>query len=174
MKNLCPSYLIDKEIKKIEDSKFTTKENTNIIHNNKSISYYKLPYIGSYSNSISIAGRTSFKRLFASCSEVFFVYKFTCAGCQSCYIGETKRYLETTFREHLQTGAKSHILQHRNENLNCIDLCHDSFIIINHSSSSCRSKLKEKLRITWLKLVLNTLKNHVSITFRYNVRYFTL
>ena len=41
LKNLYPSYLIDKEIKK--------KENTNINHNNKSVSYCKLPYIGSYS-----------------------------------------------------------------------------------------------------------------------------
>ena len=51
MKNLYPSYLIDKEIKTFLENKFTTKENTNIDHNNKSVSYYKLPYIGSYSNS---------------------------------------------------------------------------------------------------------------------------
>ena len=50
-KNIYPSYLIDKEIKKFLEKKFTTKENTNIVHNNKSVSYYKLPYIGSYSNS---------------------------------------------------------------------------------------------------------------------------
>ena len=51
MKNYTPSYLIDKEIKKFLDNKFTTKENTNIDYNNKSASYYKLPCIGSYSNS---------------------------------------------------------------------------------------------------------------------------
>ena len=51
MKNLYPSYLIDKEIKIFLENKLTTKENTNIDHNNKSVSYYKLPYIGSYSNS---------------------------------------------------------------------------------------------------------------------------
>ena len=51
MKNLYPSHLINKEIKTFLQNKFTTKENTNIDHNNKSISYYKLPYIGSYSNS---------------------------------------------------------------------------------------------------------------------------
>ena len=51
MKNLYPSYLIDKEIKKFLEKKFTTKENTNIAHNNKSVSYYKLLHIGSYSNS---------------------------------------------------------------------------------------------------------------------------
>ena len=51
MKNLYPSDLIDKEIKTFLENKLTTKENTNIDHNNKSVSYYKLPYIGSYSNS---------------------------------------------------------------------------------------------------------------------------
>ena len=51
MENVYPSYLIDKEIKKFLENKFTTKEKTNIDHNNKSVSYYKLPYIGSYSNS---------------------------------------------------------------------------------------------------------------------------
>ena len=51
LKNLYSSYLIDKEIKKILDNKITAKENTNINHNNKSVSYCKLPYIGSYSNS---------------------------------------------------------------------------------------------------------------------------
>ena len=56
MKNLYPSYLIDKEIfiqsKNFLEEKFPTKKNTNIDHNNKSVSYYKLPYIGSYSNNI--------------------------------------------------------------------------------------------------------------------------
>ena len=96
MTSLYPSYLVDKEIKKFLDSKFASKENTNIVHNNKSISYYKLPYIGSYSNStkkeiyelcktfckntnvqclkcfftIQITGPISFKRLFANCCEV--------------------------------------------------------------------------------------------------------
>ena len=45
MKNLCPSYLIDKEIKTFLWNKFTTKENTNIDHSNKSVSYYKLRLI---------------------------------------------------------------------------------------------------------------------------------
>ena len=39
------------KIEKFLESKFTTKVSTNIVHNNKSVSYYKLPYIGSYSNS---------------------------------------------------------------------------------------------------------------------------
>ena len=92
LKNLYSSYLIDKEIKKILDNKITAKENTNINHNNKSVSYCKLPYIGSYSKqykiyklgktfcknnnvktffSIQITGPILFKISFTSCSEVF-------------------------------------------------------------------------------------------------------
>ena len=97
MRNLYSSYIIDKENKTFLEKKFTAKENTNINHNNRSVSYYKLPYIGFYSNSpqkknkknnwimqnilqkcqcwncfftIQIAGPIFFKRLFASCSDV--------------------------------------------------------------------------------------------------------
>ena len=98
----------------------------------------------------------------------------SCAGCQSCYIGETKHHLPARIKEHLQTDTKFHILQHLNENLNCRDLRGGSpYIITDHASSSCRLKLKEAFHITWLKPVLNKQKNHVS-QFQYNVRYFRL
>ena len=189
MKNLYPSYLIDKEIKTFLENKFTTKENTNSDHNNKSVSYNKLPYIDFYSNRTKkkkyelckrFCKNTNVKIVFSpfklqdlfsskDCSPIslksFVVYKFTCAGCQSGYIGEAKRHLPTRIKEHLQTDTRSHILQHLNENLNCRDLCDDScIIIIDHTSSSFRLKLKEALHITWLKPVLNKQKNHVSIT----------
>ena len=48
MKNFYPSYLINREIKIFLENKFSAKENTNIDHKNKSVSYYKLPYIGSF------------------------------------------------------------------------------------------------------------------------------
>ena len=186
MKNLYPSYLIDKEIKTFLENKFTTKKNVNIDHNNKSVSYYKLPYIGPYSNSTkkkiyevykTFCKNTNVKVVFSpfklqdlfsskGCLLValksFAVYKFTCVGCQSCYTGETKRHLQTRINDHLQTDRKSLILQHLNENPNCRD---DScFIIIDHASSSLRLRLKEAFHITWLKPVLNKQKNHVSIT----------
>ena len=94
MKNLYSFYLIDKEIKKFSGNKVTTKENTNTDHNQKSVCYYKLPYIGSYPSSTkkniyelckTFCKNTNakivfspfklqdiffFKILFASCSEV--------------------------------------------------------------------------------------------------------
>ena len=43
MRNLYPSYISDKENKTFLENKFTTKENTNIDHNSKNVSYHKLP-----------------------------------------------------------------------------------------------------------------------------------
>ena len=123
MKNLYPSYLIDREIKTFLENKFTTKENINIDYN-KSASYYKLPYIGSYSNStkkkiyelckkfcknasvkmvfspFKMQGLFSSKDSLPFALKSFVAYKFTCAGCHSCYIGGTKRHLPTTIKEH--------------------------------------------------------------------------
>ena len=120
MRNSYPSYLIDKEIKDYLDNKFSIKENVNIIHNNKSISYYKLPYIGSYLNSTekniyelckAFCRNTNVKTAFSpfklqdlfsskNCLPValksFAVCKFTRAEYQTCYNGKTKRNLPTS------------------------------------------------------------------------------
>ena len=77
MKNLYPSYLIDKEIKRFLENKFTTKENINIAYNKKCVSYYKLPYTGSYSNSTKkkmIFAKSPMLNLFfhhSNCKELF-------------------------------------------------------------------------------------------------------
>ena len=39
------------------------------------------------------------------------VYKFSCAGCNACYVGETNRHLATRGREHLTSDKNSHIFQ---------------------------------------------------------------
>ena len=53
----------------------------------------------------------------------FVVYKFTCAGSQSCYIGETRRHLTTRIKEHLVTDKKSYVMKHLLENKTCKSLC---------------------------------------------------
>ena len=40
------------------------------------------------------------------------VYKFSCAGCNACYIGKTSCHLSTRIREHLSRDRNSHIFQH--------------------------------------------------------------
>ena len=122
MKNIYPSYLIDKQVKRLLHKKFSTN-NCNAVKESKTTLYYKLPYIGSFSNNnkkkveelckkfsknsnISIVfspfktgDMFSSKYCLPSGLKSFVVYKFVCAGCQSCYIGETKRHLPTRINE---------------------------------------------------------------------------
>ena len=88
----------------------------------------------------------------------FIVYKFVCAGCQSYYIGKTKRHLPTRINEHLVNDKKSHIFKRLLEKPACKNLCHENcFTIMDSTSSSFRLKLKEALHITWLKSNLTIL-----------------
>ena len=38
-------------------------------------------------------------------------YKFACAGCNACYVGETTRHFSTRVREHLISDKASHIFK---------------------------------------------------------------
>ena len=51
------------------------------------------------------------------------VYKFTCASCNSCYVGETSRHLSTRIREHLNRDRTSHIFQHLQQSQACRNSC---------------------------------------------------
>ena len=42
----------------------------------------------------------------------FLVYKFTCPGCNTDYIGQTTHYLTTRIKEHSESEPKSHICKH--------------------------------------------------------------
>ncbi len=46
-------------------------------------------------------------------------YKFSCAGCNVCSIGETSRHLSTRVREHLSRDRNSHIFQHLQQSEAC-------------------------------------------------------
>ena len=88
----------------------------------------------------------SSKDCLPSALKSFVVYKFVCAGCQSCYIGET-------------------IFKHLLEDAACQNVCDENcFAFIDSASSSFRLKLEVALHITWLKPNLNKQKEHVSIT----------
>ena len=167
---------------------FDLSNNPNAVKEFKKTLYYKLPYIGSFSNNtqkkikelckkfcknsnINIAFSPfktgdlfSNKDCLPSRLKSLVVCKFVCAGCQSCYIGETEHHLPTRINEHLVTDKKSHIFKHLLENSACKNLCDENcFTIIDSASSPFRLKLKEALHIAWLKPNLNKQKEHVSI-----------
>ena len=61
---------------------------------------------------------------FFSCKDtlsIFFhsyvFYHFTCTGCKACYIGETKRHLNTRIEQHLGKDKKSHIYIHTSKKI---------------------------------------------------------
>ena len=188
MKNIYPSYLIDKQVKHFFRNKFSNNY-CNAVKESNATLYYKFPYIGSFSNNtkkkinelckkvyknfninivfspFKTGDLFSSKDCLPSSLRSFVVYKFVCAGCQSRYIGETKRHLRIRINEHLVTDKKPNIFKHLLENSACKNICDQTcFAVIDAASSSFRSKLKEALHITWLKPNSNKQKEHLSIT----------
>ena len=168
-----PSYLINKQVKRFSHKKFSTNK-CNAVKESKTTLYYKLPYIGSFSNNTKkeikelcrkFCKNSNINIVFSTCKtgDLFsskdclpsglkssVVCNFVCAGCQSCYIGKTKRHLPTKINKHLVTDK--HLL----ENSACKNLCDENcFTIIDSGPSPFRLKLKEVLHIKWLKPNLN-------------------
>ena len=76
------------------------------------------------------------------------VYKFACAGCNACYVGETTRHFSTRVREHLVSDRASHIFKHLQNSEHCRTLCsQDCFHILDHTSTSFQLKIKEAVDI---------------------------
>ena len=50
------------------------------------------------------------------------VYKFSCASCNACYVGETSRHFSTRVREHLLSDRSSNVFKH----LQCSEFCRAS------------------------------------------------
>ena len=93
------------------------------------------------------------------------VYKFTCAGCNACYVGETSRHLSTRINEHLCTDKSSHIYKHIHTSQDFHEVCNkDCFVVLDQASTSWQLKLKEGLYISWLNPTLNKQVRHCNIT----------
>ena len=77
--------------------------------------------------------------------QSYVVYQFTCAGCKTCYIGETKHHLNTMIEKHLGKDKKSHIYSHLQESPQCEERVNfDCFEIIDRASSYFRLQIKEQ------------------------------
>ena len=61
------------------------------------------------------------------------VYKFLCAGCNACYIGETSRHHSTRIREYLSRDRNSQVYQHLQQSQACCCLANKTcfFIVEN-------------------------------------------
>ena len=92
------------------------------------------------------------------------VYKFSCAGCNACYIGETNRHLSTRVNEHLTSDKSSHIYKHLSESPNCRSLnSSNNFKILDQASTEYDLRIKEAVYIQLHKPSLNKQVKHVNL-----------
>ena len=118
--------------------------------------YFKLPYVGHFSVLTQKKVRHLIKRYCNNLDNLFgvkdpipgglrsrVVYKFACAGCNDCYVGETTRHFSTRVREHLVSDKASHIFKHRENSEHCRAWCSvDCFHILDHAPTMFQ--LREK------------------------------
>lgn len=97
--------------------------------------------------------------------QSYAIYQFTCAGCKTCCIGETKRHFNRT-EEHLGKYEKSDIYSRLQENVQCqVKVNFDCIkIVLDCASSHLRLQMKEAMDINWRKSELNKQVKHVGIT----------
>ena len=92
------------------------------------------------------------------------VYKFVCAGCNACYIGETCRHFSTHVREHLVSDRASHIFKHLKDSPHCRALClADNFHVLDHAATSFQLKIKEAIHSQRAQPSLNQQLHHLNL-----------
>ena len=182
-KNLFPKYLIQKVFNEYGQVESIHDPSDNEVPIEPR--YYKLPFVGRY----SAITKNKIKALLDTyCSEIdiklifipfkvgqYFsakcqipkmltsrvVYKFTCANCNVCYIGETARHLCVRVNEHLTSDKKSAIYKHLQSNISCMSACSEQcFSIIDSAPTKHQLRIKESLLIGNLKPVLNVQVPH--------------
>ena len=186
-KNSYPPHLVEKQLKKylrkVEIARDKSKDDDNI-------SYMKLPYIGKYSKTVqdkimalcsNLCKKTNIKIVFTSNKiSSFFstkdkmpselracvVYKFQCAGCNACYVGETTRHYDTRVHEHLTKKSQpSSVFLHLEANANCRAASDEQcFKIIDRDTSEFRLKVKEAIHNEWLKPNINKQKKLLKLS----------
>ena len=92
------------------------------------------------------------------------VYKFVCAGCNACYVGEICRRFSTRVREHLVSDRASHIFKHLKDSPHCRAMCSaDNFHVLDHASTGFQLKIKEAIHIQREQPSLNQQLHHVNL-----------
>ena len=78
------------------------------------------------------------------------VHKFSCAECNSIYVGETSRHISTRVRGHLFKDKKSHVFKHLESSDACKSACNEScFKVIDSARTRYQLKINEALHSMW-------------------------
>ena len=185
-KNSYPLPLINENIKKrlqTLHSNHSTKQKSQDVH------YFKLPFLGKQSDNLNkkisslckkycksvpiriVFVSTKIRSFFSSKDSIpkslmsNVVYKFQCARCNSCYIGETTRHLEKRIVEHLRKDKTSAIYKHIHEDVDCFNYCDKScFSILDTAMTNFQLKVKEGMYIGWENPNLNKQVKYVQCT----------
>ena len=93
------------------------------------------------------------------------VYKFCCASCNACYVGQTIRHLKQRMHEHLLGDKNSHVYKHIHSNAQCKESANNErFSFIDTDSTEYKIKIKEAMHIKWLRPSLNHQVKHVTLS----------
>ena len=115
--------------------------------------FSKLKFV--FKSSSRLSSWFSFKDKIPSSLMSGVIYKYTCAECNLCYIGSTKRYWEKRFEEHthrsaltgkkLSGGQVYAPMQHmRSDSCTASSISRDEFSIIGQEKKSLPSQGKRK------------------------------
>ena len=112
-----------------------------------------------------ISSKFSYKDPLPFHLQSFNVYKFVCANCKVCYVGQTTRHFITRINEHLQKDAKSNIFKHLRESRVCNSVCNkDCFSVIDQATTEYQLKMKEAIHIKWIRPKLNKQVKHYTLS----------
>ena len=95
------------------------------------------------------------------------IYKFSCASCNACYVGETSRYFSTRVYELASSDRPSHVYKHLQASEYFRTSCNsDCFKILDSAPTRYQAELKESMynNIKWEKPDLNQQVKHTNLT----------
>ena len=185
-RNSYPPFILDKIIKAYINK---------IHYNNNKVSseinklrYFKLPYIGKYSEQVQkkitklckqYCNENNVKNVFTSFKisnyfsakdttsyflKSFLAYKFTCARCKSYYISETCRHFITRIDGHIKKDKKFHVFQCWRTNEEWFSSFGLNCSILDSATTNYQTKLKGGMYIDWEKPNLIKQNNPLSTT----------
>ena len=186
-RNCYPEHILNKVTNNYLNSKLSKEDKVKQTEEESNISYFKLPYIGDFSNNcklklnkicqkyckkvnVRIAFQSSkLSKMFSTKDKLMLksniVYHFQCAGCNSVYVGYTTRHYQTRIHEHLFTDVASHVYKHINDKAECRATCDEScFKIIDSGNSEYELRIKEAMHIQWIQPSINKQKKSFIMT----------
>ena len=188
-KNLFPVHIVEKVINRYLSRATIRPSVSSQVQQTVSTYYFKLPCVGSFTREAQIRLRKLVQRYctnieiklafssvkigsmfsvkdpipFDLCLRI--VYKFSCAGCNACYISETSQHLLTRVRDHRSRDRNSHIFQHLQQSQACRGLSNKNcFSIMDCAPNKLQLMLKEAMHIKWQNPTLNKQLKHADLT----------